>query len=101
MSRRTIHYWMVSGQLDRDFSAGRKRYGARPPVAHKLDPYAEIIGARLEEFRKLSAQQLFEEVRAVAVIYRCVTATSSASAATATARDAVSWSVSDLVAMVG
>ena len=33
-------------------------------MAHKLDPYTGIIDARLEEFPKLSARRLFEEVRA-------------------------------------
>ena len=64
VSRRTIHYWIESGQLDRDLGAGGTRYAARPPVAHKLDPYTGIIDARLEEFPKLSARRLFEEVRA-------------------------------------
>ncbi len=64
VSRRTIRYWIESGQLDRDLSAGGTRYAARPRVAHKLDPCAEIIDARLEEFPKLSARRLFEEVRA-------------------------------------
>ncbi|MDE0489454.1 MAG: IS21 family transposase [Gammaproteobacteria bacterium] len=64
VSRRTIHYWIESGQLDRDLSAGEARYAARPPVAHKLDPYKPIIAARLHEFPRLSAQRLFDEVRA-------------------------------------
>ena len=64
VSRRTIHDWIESGQLDRDLSSGGARYSPRPPVPHKLDPYAGIIDARLEEFPKLSAQRLFEEVRA-------------------------------------
>ncbi len=33
-------------------------------MAHKLDPYKAIIDARLEEFPKLSAKRLFDEVRA-------------------------------------
>ncbi len=64
VSRRTIHYWIESGQLDRDLIVGGTRYAARPAVAHKLDPYKPIIAARLEEFPKLSAQRLFDEVRA-------------------------------------
>ena len=51
---RTIHYWVETGQLDRDLSAGARVYAPRPPVAHKLDPYKRIIDARLEEFPKLS-----------------------------------------------
>ena len=61
---RTIHYWIKTGQLDRDLSAGARGYAPRPPVAHKLDPYKGIIDARLEEFPKLSAKRLFDEVRA-------------------------------------
>lgn len=61
---RTIHYWIKAGRLDRDLSAGARDYAARPPVAHKLDPYKGIIEARLEEFPRLSAMRLFDEVRA-------------------------------------
>ncbi len=64
VSRRTIHEWVVTGQLDRDLSSGDSRYSPRPPVAHKLDPYAGIIDSRLKEFPGLSAQRLFDEVRA-------------------------------------
>ena len=64
VSRRTIHEWVVTGQLDRDLSSGGSRYSPRPPVPHKLDPYAGIIDSRLEEFPGLSAQRLFDEVRA-------------------------------------
>ena len=64
VSRRTIHAWIESGQLDRDLSSGGSRYSPRPRVAHKLDPYKELIEVRLEEFPKLSAKRLFDEVRA-------------------------------------
>ena len=64
VSRRTIHEWIVTGQLDRDLSSGGSRYSPRPPVPHKLDRYAGIIDSRLEEFPGLSAQRLFDEVRA-------------------------------------
>ena len=61
---RTIHYWIKTGQLDRDLLAGAREYAPRPPVAHKLDPYKGIIDARLEAYPKLSATRLFDEVRA-------------------------------------
>ena len=61
VSRRTIHEWIATGQLDRDLSSGGSRYTPRPPVPHKLDPYRGIIDFRLEEFPELSAQRLFEE----------------------------------------
>ncbi len=64
VGRRTIHAWIESGQLDRDLSAGEARYSPRPRVAHKLDPYKELIEVRLGEFPKLSAKRLFDEVRA-------------------------------------
>ena len=64
VNRRTIHYWIETGQLDRELSAGARGYAPRPPVAHKLDPYKAIIDARLETFPKLSAKRLFDEVRA-------------------------------------
>ena len=52
------------GQLDRALSSGGARYSPRPAVPHKLAPYTGIIEARLEEFPGLSAQRLFDEVRA-------------------------------------
>ena len=33
VSRRTIHYWIESGQLDRDLATGHARYSPRAPVA--------------------------------------------------------------------
>ncbi len=64
VNRRTIHYWIETGQLDRDLEAGGSGYSPRSPVAHKLDPYKAVIDARLEAFPKLSAKRLFDEVRA-------------------------------------
>ena len=64
VSRRTIHEWVQTGQLDRDLSTGISRYSPRPLAAHKLDPYKAIIDSRLEEFPGLSAQRLYDEVRA-------------------------------------
>ena len=64
VSRRTIHEWVETGQLDRDLSSGGARYSPRPAVPHKLAPYTGIIEARLEEFPGLSAKRLFDEVRA-------------------------------------
>lgn len=64
VSRRTIYEWIETGQLDRDLSAGATRYSRRAPVTHKLAPYKGIIRERLEEFPRLSAQRLFEEVQA-------------------------------------
>ncbi len=65
VSRRTIHRWVESGRLDVELSSGAARYSPRPRPPHKLDPYKELIAVRLEEFPKLSAQRLFDEVRAL------------------------------------
>ena len=64
VSRRTIHEWVETGQLDRDLSSGGSRYAPRPPAPHTLDPYTGIIEARLEEYPGLSAKRLLDEVRA-------------------------------------
>lgn len=64
VSRRTVYNWIEGGQLDRDLDAQAVRYGPRPAVPRKLDPYCGIIAARLEMFPLLSAQRLFEELRA-------------------------------------
>ena len=56
VSRRTIHEWVQTGQLDRDLSTGGSRYSPRPAAPHKLDPYKPIIDSRLKELPGLSAQ---------------------------------------------
>ena len=43
VSRRTIHEWVETGQLDRDLSSGGARYAPRPAMPHKLAPYTGII----------------------------------------------------------
>lgn len=64
VSRRTLYYWLESGQLDREQDNEPVRYAERPPVARKLDRYQPMILARLTEYPRLSATRLFEEVRA-------------------------------------
>ena len=64
VSRRTIHAWVETGQLDRALSSGRSRYAPRPAAPHTLNPYTGIINARPEEYSGLSAQRLSDEVRA-------------------------------------
>ena len=64
ISRRIVHYWIKSGQLDRDLEAEEVRYRARPPRASKLDPFKPLIDARLETYPALSAVRLFEEAKA-------------------------------------
>ena len=67
ISRRTIHHWIETGQLERDLEAGPTRRAPRRR-AHKLDPYKAIIDERRREFPRLSAGcrrgRLFDEVRA-------------------------------------
>lgn len=64
ISRRTVYHWITTGQLDRDLDSREVRYRPRPPVKTLLDPYKGIIQARLESFPQLTAQRLFEELRA-------------------------------------
>ena len=64
ISRRTIYHWIETGQLDRDLDSRAVKYGPRPPVPRKLDPYQGIIAARLEAYPLLTAQRLFEEIQA-------------------------------------
>ncbi len=47
VSRDTIHRWIRAGDLDCDLDDGLVRYGPRPSVPTKLDPYKPIIDARL------------------------------------------------------
>lgn len=62
ISRQTIYRWINDGELDRDVE--EVRYGPRPPVPTKLDPYKAIILERLNEFPELTAVRLLEEIRA-------------------------------------
>ena len=64
VSRRTVHYWIETGQLDRDVSEETVKYGPRPPVPTKLDPFKGIILSRLAEYPELTAVRLLAEVKA-------------------------------------
>ena len=64
VSRRTVHRWIAAGELDRELDDEAVRYGPRRRRSSKLDPYKEIIDARLAEYPELSAVRLFDEVRA-------------------------------------
>ena len=59
-----MHHWIETKQLDRELDDEAVRCKARPPVTKKIDPYRGIIQVRLEEFPRLSAKRLFDEVRA-------------------------------------
>ena len=65
IDRRTIHRWIIEGQLERDVETDllvqpvRRR--SRPV---KLEPYKAIIQSRLEAYPELSAVRLFAEIRA-------------------------------------
>jgi transposase len=63
VSRRTIHHWIATGQLDRDLDQ-EIVYTPRPPVPTKLDAYKAIVRTRLEAYPELSGVRLFEEIRA-------------------------------------
>jgi transposase len=64
ISRDTVHRWIRAGDLDRDLEHEPVRYGPRPAVATKLDPYKPIIATRLAAYPELSAVRLLEEIRA-------------------------------------
>jgi transposase len=63
VSRRTVHHWIATGQLDRELDEEPVRYRRRPEVERKIDPYVGIIHERLEAYEELSAVRLFEEIR--------------------------------------
>ncbi len=62
VSRRTVHYWIETDQLNRDVSDAAVGYGPRPSVPTKVDPYKGIILTRLAEFPDLTAMRLFDEI---------------------------------------
>ena len=64
INRRTINRWISKGDLDRDVDATVPRYGPRPAVPTKLDPFKPIIETRLKALPELSAVRLPEEIRA-------------------------------------
>lgn len=64
VSRRTVHYWIKAGELERDLDEEAVRYRARPPVKRKIDAYRGIVDCRLAEFPKLSAVRVYDELRA-------------------------------------
>ena len=64
VSRRTIYYWIQTGQLDRSLDDQPVRYKTRARTERKLDPYCELIRTRLARYPKLSATRLFEEAQA-------------------------------------
>ena len=64
VSRRTLYYWVESGQLDRELDGQSVQYRPRPPVICKIDPYRAILENRLATFPKLSAVRLHEEIKA-------------------------------------
>lgn len=64
VSRRTLYYWVESGQLDRELDGQPVQYRPRPPVSCKIDRYRAILENRLATFPKLSAVRLHEEIKA-------------------------------------
>lgn len=64
VSRTTIYNWIATGQLDHQPGSAALGYSPRPKTPQKLDPFKAIINTRLEAYPKLTAQRLFEEVRA-------------------------------------
>ncbi len=64
VTRRTVYNWIAAGELERDPDDHEVQYRPRPPVPSMLDPYKDIIEARLAEYPELSAARLYREVRA-------------------------------------
>ena len=63
VSRRTIHSWVESGQLDRDVEAAR--YSPAASGGAQAGTRTRGIDERLSAYPKLRAQLLFEELRTV------------------------------------
>ncbi len=64
VSRRTVYHWLATGQLERELDNEAVQYRPRAAVARKIDPYREIILARLTAYPRLSATRLHDEIRA-------------------------------------
>lgn len=61
VNERTIRRWCAGGEFEH---GDAPRYGPRPRMPRKIDPFLPILRARLEAFPRLSAVRLFEEVKA-------------------------------------
>jgi transposase len=64
VSRRTVYHWIETEQLDRDLDDEAVSYKPRAPIIRKLDPYRGIIQERLQAYPRLTAERIFEEIRA-------------------------------------
>ena len=64
VSRRTVHHWIKTGQLDRDLSPETVRYGPDRRFPVRSIPTKAIILERLDAYPELSAVRLFEEIKA-------------------------------------
>jgi transposase len=62
VSLRAIHYWIDTGQLDREVDPVTPRQPARR--VQQLDPFTPLIDERLKTYPALSAVRLFDECRA-------------------------------------
>jgi transposase len=60
----TLYRWIANGELDRDVDLDPPRYGPRPRVPRKLDPYKPIVDTRIAALPELSSVRLLEEIRA-------------------------------------
>ena len=57
VSRRTIYYWIATGELDHQPGPHAVGYSPRPKAPQKLDPYKAIINAHFEAYPKLTARR--------------------------------------------
>ncbi len=64
VGERTVRRWIAAGQLDREVDGEPVEYGPTQRQSSRLDPYKEIIEARLAEYPELSVVRLFREVQA-------------------------------------
>src|SRR5579862_5894792 len=64
VNRSTLQRWIRAGLLDTELDDIKSRYGPRPLVPTKLDPFKPLVEARIAEFPLLTAQRLLRECRA-------------------------------------
>ena len=64
VGRTTMYRWIKQGLLEQPLETIRVRYGPRPPIVTKLEPFKPLIEARLTEYPRLSGTRLFAECRA-------------------------------------
>lgn len=68
INRSTLRHWVLAGRLDTELDEIKARYGPRPRVPTKLEPFKPLVQTRLAEFPLLTARRLLAACRAAGYV---------------------------------